>query len=170
MLPFTITYGTSPRTTPGYLHAYPEDGWYNNHRSRKAALPERYRFAWGLSQARHGKPEEDPVYLRALWFRVLPDSSWTVATHLHFSEILSIEYFRFTISLGTRDPAEYPIYRVAHEMDLAGYLRAGFDREDIKTYLWNQQAWQLACGWNDPQQRQIPDFTDEQILDGQRRI
>jgi hypothetical protein len=31
--------------------------------------------------------------------------------------------------------------------------------------LWNQQAWQLACGWNDPQQRQISNFTDEQILE-----
>ena len=75
--------------------------------------------------------------------------------------ILSLYYFS-----RTRNPAEYPIYRVAHEMDLAGYLRAGFDREDIKTYLWNQQAWQLACGWNDPQQRQISNFTDEQILEG----
>jgi len=74
--------------------------------------------------------------------------------------ILSLYYFS-----RTRNPAEYPIYRAAHEMDLAGYLRAGFDREDIKTYLWNQQAWQLACGWNDPQQRQISNFTDEQILE-----
>jgi len=75
--------------------------------------------------------------------------------------ILSLYYFS-----RTRNPAEYPIYRAAHELDLAGYLRAGFDREDIKTYLWNQQAWQLACGWNDPQQRQISNFTDEQILEG----
>ena len=74
--------------------------------------------------------------------------------------ILSLYYFS-----RTRDPAQYPIYRVAHEMDLAGYLRAGFDREDIKAYLWNQQAWQLACGWHDPQQRQIPNFTGEQILE-----
>ena len=74
--------------------------------------------------------------------------------------ILSLYYFS-----RTRNPAEYPIYRAAHEMDLAGYLRAGFDREDIKAYLWNQQAWQLACGWHDPQQRQISNFTDEQILE-----
>jgi hypothetical protein len=74
--------------------------------------------------------------------------------------ILSLYYFS-----RTRNPAEYPIYRAAHELDLADYLRAGFDREDIKTYLWNQQAWQLACGWNDPQQRQISNFTDEQILE-----
>jgi len=74
--------------------------------------------------------------------------------------ILSLYYFS-----RTRDPAEFPIYRVAHEMDLAAYLRAGFDREDVNTYLWNQQAWQLACGWNDPQQRQMPDFTEEQILE-----
>jgi hypothetical protein len=54
---------------------------------------------------------------------------------------------------------------LAHELDLAGYLRAAFDRQDIKTYVWNHQAWQLACGWNDPQQRQVTDFTDEQILE-----
>jgi len=74
--------------------------------------------------------------------------------------ILSLYYFS-----RTRDPAAYPIYRVAHEMDLAGYLRAGFERDDIKTYLWNHQACQLACGWHDPAQRQIADFTDEQILE-----
>ena len=33
--------------------------------------------------------------------------------------ILSLYYFS-----RTRDPAEYPIYRVAHELDLSGYLRA----------------------------------------------
>ena len=74
--------------------------------------------------------------------------------------LLSLYYFS-----RTRDPAEFPMYRLAHEMDLAGYLRAGFDREDVKTFLWNQQAWQLACGWQDPQQREIPDFTEEQILE-----
>jgi len=74
--------------------------------------------------------------------------------------ILSLYYFS-----RTRDPAEYPIYRVAHELDLSGYLRAGFDRNDVKTYLWNQQAWQLACGWHDPQQRQILNFTEEEILE-----
>jgi hypothetical protein len=74
--------------------------------------------------------------------------------------ILSLYYFS-----RTRDPAEFPIYRAAHEMDLAGYLRAGFEREDVKTYLWNHQAWQLACGWHDPQQRQIVSFTEEQILE-----
>ena len=74
--------------------------------------------------------------------------------------ILSFYYFS-----RTRDPAEFPIYRVAHEMDLAGYLRAGLDRKDVNTYLWNQQAWQLACGWHDPQRREIPDFTEKQILE-----
>jgi hypothetical protein len=74
--------------------------------------------------------------------------------------VLSLYYFS-----RSRNPAEYPIYRLAHELDLAGYLRAAFDRQDIKTYVWNHQAWQLACGWNDPQQRQISNFTDEQILE-----
>ena len=74
--------------------------------------------------------------------------------------VLSLYYFS-----RSRNPADYPIYRLAHEMDLAGYLLAAFDRPDIKTYVWNHQAWQLACGWNDPQQRQVTDFTDEQILE-----
>jgi hypothetical protein len=74
--------------------------------------------------------------------------------------VISLYYF-----CRTRDPAEYPIYRLAHEMDLAGYLRAGFDRTDVNTHLWNHQAWQLACGWGDPQQRHIPDFTEGQLLE-----
>src|SRR5436190_1771534 len=59
-------------STPGSLPAYTEDGWYNDHRSGTAALPEGYRFAWGLSQARHGKPAEDPVHFGAFWFRIFP--------------------------------------------------------------------------------------------------
>jgi len=73
--------------------------------------------------------------------------------------ILSLYYFS-----RTRDPAEFPIYRLAHELDLAEYLRAGFDRKDVNTYLWNQQAWQLACGWTEGAQ-EIPDFTEAQILE-----
>jgi hypothetical protein len=74
--------------------------------------------------------------------------------------VLSLYFFS-----RSRDPAEFPIYRAAHEMDLVEYLRAGFDRADIREYVWNHQAWQLACGWNDPQQRQMTDFTGEELLE-----
>ena len=164
MLPFTITYGTSSVRIPAiFLHIQKTAGTtiteavrrhyrrdfisHGDHLERDAASLQKTRFISGhfgyeyCRQFMHGRYAftflRDPV-----------------------ERILSLYYFS-----RTRNPAEYPIYRAAHEMDLAEYLRAGLDREDIKAYVWNQQAWQLACGWNDPQQRQITDFTSEQILE-----
>src|SRR6185436_5518709 len=94
----------------------------------------------------------------------IPGSSWTVATRLHFSEILSSEYFRFTISLELGIPLSIlsTARRTSWTLPVT-FARASIGR--TSRHIWNQQAWQLACGWNDPQQRQISNFTDEQILE-----
>jgi len=164
MLPFTITYGTSPVRRPAiFMHTQKTAGTtiteavrrhyrndmvsHGDYLKRDTASLKKTRFISGHFGFEYSRQFMDGRYS----FTFLRDP---------VERILSLYYFS-----RTRNPAEYPIYRAAHEMDLAGYLRAGFDREDIKTYLWNQQAWQLACGWNDPQQRQISNFTDEQILE-----
>ena len=164
MLPFTITYSASPVRRPAiFMHTQKTAGTtmteavrrhyrndmvsHGDYLKRDTASLKKTRFISGHFGFEYSRQFMDGRYS----FTFLRDP---------VERILSLYYFS-----RTRNPAEYPIYRVAHEMDLAGYLRAGFDREDIKTYLWNQQAWQLACGWNDPQQRQISNFTDEQILE-----
>lgn len=164
MLPFTITYIASPARRPAiFMHTQKTAG---------TTMTEAVRRHYRNDMVSHGDYlKRDTASLKKTTFisghfgfeysRQFMDGRYSF-TFLRdpVERILSLYYFS-----RTRNPAEYPIYRAAHEMDLAGYLRAGFDREDIKTYLWNQQAWQLACGWNDPQQRQISNFTDEQILE-----
>jgi hypothetical protein len=164
MLPFTITYGTSPARRPAiFLHIQKTAGTtiieavrrhyrndivsHGDYLNCDAASLKKTAFISGHFGFEYSRQFMEGRYS----FTFLRDP---------VERILSLYYFS-----RTRDPAEYPIYRAAHEMDLAEYLRAGFDREDIKAYVWNQQAWQLACGWNDPRQRRITDFTDEQILD-----
>lgn len=164
MLPFTITYGASPVRRPAlFLHIQKTAG---------TTIIEAVRRHYRNEIVSHGDYlERDVASLKKIRFisghfgfeysRQFMDGRYSFAfLRDPVERILSFYYFS-----RTRDPAEYPIYRLAHEMDLAAYLRAGFDREDIKAYLWNQQAWQLACGWNDPEQRQITDFTGEQILE-----
>jgi hypothetical protein len=164
MLPFTITYGTPPVRCPAiFLHIQKTAGTtiteavrrhyrndivsHGDYLSRDAASLKRTAFISGHFGFEYSRQFMEGRYS----FTFLRDP---------VERVLSLYYFS-----RTRDPGEYPIYRAAHEMDLAEYLRAGFDREDIKAYVWNQQAWQVACGWNDPQQRQISDFTSEQILE-----
>jgi hypothetical protein len=164
MLPFTINYGTGPVRRPAlFLHIQKTAGTtiteavrrhyrrdivsHGDYLKRDTASLQKTLFISGHFGFEYSRQFLDGRY----FFTFLRDP---------VERVLSLYYFS-----RTRDPAEYPIYRAAHELDLAGYLRAGFDREDLKAYLWNQQAWQLACGWNDPQQRHITDFTDEQILE-----
>ena len=164
MLSYTFTYGKSPARRPAiFLHIQKTAGTtiteavrrhyrndivsHGDHLSRDAASLAKTRFISGHFGFEYCRQFMDGRYS----FTFLRDP---------VERILSLYYFS-----RTRDPAEYPIYRAAHEMDLAGYLRAGFDREDIKAYVWNHQVWQLACGWSDPRQRQMADFTEQQMLE-----
>jgi len=74
--------------------------------------------------------------------------------------ILSFYYF-----CRTRDPDEFPTYRAASELDLEGFLEAGFTDTIIRFHIWNNQVWQLAHGWADLDKRQIDDFKPEHLLD-----
>ena len=164
MLPFTITYGKHPVRRPAiFMHIQKTAGTtiteavrrhyrndfvsHGDYLNRDAASLKKTAFISGHFGFEYSRQFMDGRYS----FTFLRDP---------VERILSLYYFS-----RTRDPGEYPIYRAAHTLGVADYLRAGFDREDIKTYVWNQQAWQLACGWNDPQQRKITDFTEEEILE-----
>ena len=164
MVPYTFTYSTTPVRRPAiFVHIQKTAG---------TTITEAVRRHYRNDIVSHGDYlSRDPASLKKTPFisghfgfeysRQFMDGRYSF-TFLRdpVERILSHYYF-----CRTRDPDEFPIYRAAHEMDLAGYLRAGFDREVIKSHLWNHQAWQLACGWNDPQQREISNFTEEQILE-----
>lgn len=76
-----------------------------------------------------------------------------------FAQELISERFSFTflrepieriISLycfcRTRDPEEFPIYRVASEHDFDGFLQAANDNDFVRSYISNNQVWCLASG------------------------
>lgn len=73
--------------------------------------------------------------------------------------ILSMYYF-----CRSRDPAEFDIYRRAHEMDLPGFLMAGLTDPMIKARIWNNQVWQLAHGYTHLDSVTPDDFSGEELL------
>ena len=56
--------------------------------------------------------------------------------------VLSFYYF-----CQTRDPNEYEIYRLCQEFPLEEFLRNAMAQPEIKSLVWNNQVWQLACGY-----------------------
>lgn len=74
--------------------------------------------------------------------------------------ILSLYYF-----CRTRDPDEFPIYKKVSELDLEGFLEAGFTDPVVRNNIWNNQVWQLAHGYASLDKRSIDDFAPQQLLD-----
>jgi hypothetical protein len=76
--------------------------------------------------------------------------------------VLSFYYF-----CRKSDPNEYPIYQLAHELDLNEFLRAGLESPLVSAYLWNQQTWALACGpGRTPQpMRRFYEYPEKVMLD-----
>lgn len=73
--------------------------------------------------------------------------------------LLSFYYF-----CRKSDPTEYPVYRMAQELKLEDFLAAGLESPEIRPYLWNQQAWALACGWGNPGRLKSHEIPEERIL------
>lgn len=58
----------------------------------------------------------------------------------------------------------FPMYRLAKELDLPAFLKAGFTHPMVKGHLWNNQVWQLACGWANPGKKKVGDFRPRELL------
>lgn len=58
--------------------------------------------------------------------------------------VLSLYYF-----CRNQDSNQFPIYKLAHELDLNDFLRSGVNgtNDRIKAHIWNNQVWQLAYGY-----------------------
>ena len=74
--------------------------------------------------------------------------------------ILSLFYFYLT-----RDPDQFPVYRLAHECSLEEFLEAGLKAGLVKEHIWNHQTWQLAHGWGSLSGKTLEDFGSDEILD-----
>lgn len=78
--------------------------------------------------------------------------------------ILSFYYF-----CRSRDPKEFNIYRICQNVSLSQFLDLAVTDESVKTFIWNNQAWQLFCGFGNLQNALIADFSAEDILRGALR-
>lgn len=74
--------------------------------------------------------------------------------------ILSFYYF-----CRGRDPTEYPIFRLAQEYDLAGFLDACLSEPFLKMHVWNNQVWQLAYGYTQLDTRTLNDFAPSNLME-----
>lgn len=79
--------------------------------------------------------------------------------------LLSYYYF-----LRSQDPALFPMYQYAHETPLEEFLKAGLEEPEkldhlrIKSRIWNNQTWQLACGYSNLADRSPNDFNPDDLL------
>lgn len=69
--------------------------------------------------------------------------------------------------LSTRESDE-PVYRMARQQSLDGFLRLALVEEDFRQRLWNHQVWQLAWGWGaflaGGRRARITDFPPDELL------
>jgi len=74
--------------------------------------------------------------------------------------ILSFYYYN-----RTRDIDEFPMTRIAHELDLEQFLKAGLVDPFVKSRIWNNQTWQLAHGFEHGTDRYASTFEEQELLD-----
>jgi len=73
--------------------------------------------------------------------------------------ILSLYFF-----CRGQNPDDNTMYKCAHELSLEGFLHAGFEDPVIKTHIWNNQVWQLACGYSNPEEKYYDSFEASEML------
>lgn len=73
--------------------------------------------------------------------------------------ILSMYYF-----LRGQKKNLFPMYKVAKDLGLEEFLRAGSTDPMIKKRLWNNQVWQLSYGWANLENKTIDDFEPSELL------
>lgn len=72
--------------------------------------------------------------------------------------VLSFYYF-----CRTRDPQEFPIYKIAQEHDLDSFLRLVHEHQVVRNSIWNGQTWRLSGGPGMPNVS-ADDLPPEQML------
>lgn len=73
--------------------------------------------------------------------------------------ILSFYYF-----CHSREHIRFDIYQLARDHDLPGFLNICMADPFLKMQVWNNQVWQLAYGYTQPEIRKLDDFSVDQLL------
>jgi hypothetical protein len=74
--------------------------------------------------------------------------------------VLSFYYF-----CRKRDPNEFRIYRLCQQTTLNEFLKMGLVNPEVKSFMWNNQVWQLAHGFGNLNKRYLPSFEAVELLD-----
>jgi len=73
--------------------------------------------------------------------------------------VLSFYYF-----CRRSDPDQYLVYRLAREKTMDAFLDMAEDHPQVRSYIWNHQAWQLACGWDNPGGKSLAEYDPKRML------
>ena len=63
------------------------------------------------------------------------------------------------------DNYDYPVFQLARKYSIEDFLDKCRSHPKIKPYIWNHQAWQLACGWANRIGKNINSWHPEIILE-----
>jgi hypothetical protein len=73
--------------------------------------------------------------------------------------VLSLYYF-----CRKRDPDQFEIYRICRQSTLNGFLKMGLVNPEVRYFIWNNQVWQLACGFGNLENKNLFSFKDAELL------
>src|SRR5574337_1375816 len=74
--------------------------------------------------------------------------------------VLSFYYF-----CKGSDPKEFALYKLSQQVTLDEFLQMGLVDPEIKTFIWNNQVWQLACGFGVVDSRPLSAFEGIELLE-----
>jgi hypothetical protein len=74
--------------------------------------------------------------------------------------ILSLYYY-----CKNQDPDLYRLYKICQQKTLDEFLKMGLINPEIKSYMWNNQVWQLACGFGNMDNRGLSSFTADELIE-----
>jgi hypothetical protein len=74
--------------------------------------------------------------------------------------VLSFYYY-----CRNQKPDLFEIYKICQSMTLDEFLNAGLVESDVRSFIWNNQVWQLACGFGNLDNHGISSFHPRELLD-----
>lgn len=73
--------------------------------------------------------------------------------------ILSLYYY-----CRKQNAEDFEIYRICQRTTLNEFLEIGMTESDVRSFIWNNQVWQLACGFGNFEDHGISSFQPRKLL------
>ncbi len=64
-----------------------------------------------------------------------------------------------------QDPDLFKIYRICRQTTIDEFLSMGLTDPAVKSFIWNNQVWQLACGFGNMDNRGLSSFTADELIE-----